>query len=367
MDYMLSELCEQVTTARANYRAVEIVGGGTKRFLGNPLSDPATTPVLLQMGSLTGVVHYEPSELVMTVRAGTPLSQIEQVLAEQNQILAFDPPHFGERATIGGAIASGLSGPGSYGYGPLRNYVLGAQLLDAQGRVMRFGGEVMKNVAGYDVSRLLAGSMGIFGALVQVSLKVLPRAATDLSLTLELDERAALDFCRGLRSRAWPVKATAWLPADGVDGGILCIRLAGADAAVTRARKVIGGQALSEEQAGSWWRGFREQTAAFFSQRPLWRLAVRASSPALELGPCAFDLAGEVRWLVSDQNHDVIRDAAARSGGHATLFRHDERTAMPPDGVFQPLQPGVRAVVRRLKGEFDPKGIFNPGRLVQGL
>ncbi len=367
MDYRISELAEQVTTARANYRAVEIVGGGTKRFYGNMAQRSDESAFRLCMGGLQGVTHYEPSELVLTAWAGTPLSEIEQLLSEHRQMLAFDPPHFESGSTLGGAVAAGLSGPASFGYGPLRHYVLGTRLLDAQGRVLRFGGEVMKNVAGYDVSRLLAGSLGIFGALVEVSIKVMPEPVCDETCALELSEQQALDLCRSLRARTWPVKAAAWLPDSAMPAfGTLCIRLAGSAAAVANARQMIGGELLSVLQARSWWRAYRDQTHAFFKQSPLWRLAVRAGTPALNLGRCAFDMAGEARWLVTDRGFEQVRGAAAQAGGHATLFRHDG-TGLPSDGVFHPLQPAVHAVVRRLKGEFDPKGIFNTGRLVQDL
>ena len=368
MDYRISELAEQVTTARANYRAVEIVGGGSKRFYGNRAGKLDDNAFRLSMAGLDGIIHYEPSELVLTAWAGTSLEQIEQTLAQQHQMLAFDPPHFGGGATLGGAVASGLSGPASFGYGPLRHYVLGTRLLDAQGRILRFGGEVMKNVAGYDVSRLLAGSMGIFGALVEVSIKVMPEPVRDETCALELSEEQALDLCRGLRARTWPVKAAAWLPDSAVPGyGTLCVRLAGAAAAVASARQIIGGELLSSDEARLWWNAYRDQTHEFFKQGALWRLAVRAGTPALNLGQCAFDMGAEVRWLVTDRSAEEVRGTATQAGGHATLFRPDAGAGVPQDGVFHPLQPAVYAVVRRIKGEFDPKGIFNAGRLVQDL
>lgn len=368
MDYRLTEMSEQVTTARASYRPIEIVGGATKRFYGNPMQASDSNAFKLQMGGLDGVIRYEPSELVLTAWAGTRLQEINQLLHERNQMLAFDPPGFGPGSTLGGVVAAGLSGPSSFGYGPLRHFVLGARLLDAQGRVLRFGGEVMKNVAGYDVSRLLAGSMGMFGAIVEVSVKVLPRPEHDVSCVLELSEAAALAVCRAFRASAWPVKAAAWLPGGpGIATGTLCVRLAGAQAAVEQARQSLGGQVLDSQEAIAWWSALREQTHAFFTGRPVWRLAVRAGTPALDLGPCAFDLAGEVRWLVTDCDANTIRSAASSAGGHATLFRHDRTSRIPADGVFQPLAVSAHAVVRRLKGEFDPKGVFNPGRLVLDL
>ncbi len=370
MDYALSQLCEQVMTARANFHAIEIVGGGTKQFYGNPMpaKDKATR---LDMSTISGIVTYEPSELVITAMAGTPLSEIERTLADKGQMLAFDPPRFGAASTIGGVVASGLSGPLSFGYGPLRHYVLGAHLLDAQGRILKFGGEVMKNVAGYDVSRLLTGSMGMFGIIVQVSLKVLPKPICDVTLAFELTQTQALEHCAGLRAKAMPVKAAAWMPqgnggsdSSGITGRLV-IRLCGAESAIELARQSLGGEVLEPEAAESWWSAFRDQRASFFNERPLWRLAVRAQTPELGLGPTAFDLGGEVRWVTGDMEAARVRQAATDAGGHATLFR--SANVLPPDGVFQPMAPTARAIVQRLKNELDPKSIFNPGRLVAGI
>ena len=367
MNYVLSQLSEQVTTARANMHAVEIVGGNTKRFYGNPIENREHV-ARLEMSALSGVITYEPSELVLTAWAGTPLSEVQSVLAERDQMLAFDPPCFGEQSTIGGVVASGLSGPLSYGYGPLRHFVLGAHLLDAQGRLLKFGGEVMKNVAGYDVSRLLTGSMGMFGVIVQVSLKVMPVPTRDLTLTFEATQEQALERCAGLRAKAMPIKAAAWLPAaDGAQPGTLALRLCGAVSAVSQAQDFLGGQALEPEAAALWWDTFRDQRAAFFEGKPLWRLAVRAQTPALNLGPSAFDLGGEVRWIITQEDETKMRQVASDACGHAVLFRTEPPAMRPLDGVFQPMAPAARAVVERLKREFDPMSIFNPGRLVAGV
>lgn len=368
MDYILSRMSEQVTAARANFRPIEIVGGGTKRFYGNPPPESHAHDVLqLQMSTLAGVTNYEPSELVLTAWAGTPLSEIEATLAAQNQMMAFDPPSFGSGATIGGAIAAGLSGPLSFGYGPLRHYVLGTQLLDAQGRLLKFGGEVMKNVAGYDVSRLLTGSMGMFGAIVQVSIKVMPKPLVDQTLCFELDEQHALALCEDLRSKPWPVKAAAWLPAQLGAMGQLALRLCGAQSAVKQATQTLGGQVLDEATASAWWAAFKDQRALFFAQQPLWRLAVRARTPALDVGSTAFDLGGEVRWVQAPAEPSILRQMAREAGGHATLFRWESVQQTPADGVFQPLDSVSVAVIKRLKEELDPKFIFNAGRLVAGI
>lgn len=368
MDYVLSQMSEQVMAARANFRPIEIVGGGTKRFYGNPkVQRPGLPSTPLEMKDLAGVVNYEPSELVISAWAGTPLSEIEATLHEQNQMLAFDPPIFGENATIGGAVAAGLSGPLSFGYGPLRHYILGTQLLDAQGRILKFGGEVMKNVAGYDVSRLLTGSLGMFGALVQVSVKVMPKPLVDQTMCFEFDQGQALTFCEGLRAKTWPVKAAAWLPSATGEGGQLAVRLCGAQSAVKLASESMGGQALASEVASDWWKAFRDQTAAFFTEKPLWRVAVKPRTLALALGNTAFDLGGEVRWIQTDREASELRDSALAAGGHATLFRWADQRHVPSNGVFQPMSPTALSVVKRLKQEFDPKSIFNSGRLVAGI
>ena len=369
MDYALSQLCERVATARANLQPIEIVGGGTKRFYGN-VHARSQQACELELSGLSGVVTYEPSELVLTALAGTPLTEIEQTLAAKGQMLAFDPPRFGSASTIGGVVASGLSGPLSFGYGPLRHYVLGVHLLDAQGRILKFGGEVMKNVAGYDVARLVTGSLGMFGVIVQVSIKVIPLPKREQTLVFELNEADALTFCSDFRSRAMPIRAAAWLPSTDGATGQLAVRLAGAESAVEQAISKLGGQCLDAKVAQQWWMAFRDQTADFFGAGALWRLAVRAQTPALELGPTAFDLGGEVRWVLdtaNDLDPENLRQAAQATGGHATLFRAPEKSELPADGVFQPMAPAARAIVQRLKKEFDPKSIFNPGRLVSGI
>ena len=367
MSYALSQLSEQVTTARANMHAVRIVGGNTKAFYGNPIEgeQPVTE---LEMAGLSGVVSYEPSELVITALAGTRLADIEAVLAKEGQMLAFDPPSFGATSTIGGVVASGLSGPLSFGYGAARHFVLGAHLLDAQGRILKFGGEVMKNVAGYDVSRLLAGSLGMFGVIVQVSLKVMPVAKCDMTLHFEMSEAQALDFCAGLRAKAMPIRAAAWQTEPDGHAGELAVRLCGADSAVQHAAQALGGQTMAADLAHDWWRGLRDQQSLAFAARPLWRLAVAAQTPQLGLPSCAFDMGGEVRWLVAPHaDAPEVREMARQAGGHATLFRAAPDDAWPADGVFEPLAAPNRAIVQRLKREFDPMAIFNPGRLVAGI
>ena len=260
MDFVLSELCDQVMTARAGHKPLFVMGGGSKSFYGNyrPVT-PQDGHCLLDMTPYRGIVNYHPSELVVTVRAGTPLADLEAELAAHGQMLAFEPPHFGPAATVGGCVAAGLSGPRRMSAGA-RDFVLGARLLDSDGRMLSFGGEVMKNVAGYDVSRLLAGSHGIFGALLEVSLKVVPKPMQEVTLARPATQAQALSCFAQWRGKPLPVSATSWSgDADGGEG-MLCVRLSGAPPALASARQQIGGDAMEPDAAQAWWRSLREQT-----------------------------------------------------------------------------------------------------------
>lgn len=357
MDFVLSEMIDKVMTARASQRPLYIQGGGTKQFYGETVVPP-TNGGLLDVSAYRGVVNYQPSELVVTARAGTPLAEIEELLSANRQMLAFEPPRFGPESTIGGCVASGLSGPRRMMAGALRDFVLGARLLDASGTLLRFGGEVMKNVAGYDIARVLAGSMGIFGPLVEVSLKVAPMPLAEETLVLELDEAAALQNFNAWRSQPLPISATAWQQQDGK--GVLRVRVSGSEPALKSARRIIGGQRMDAVEAHAYWESLRDQTNAFFQARPLWRLALPPATPPLGQGETLIEWNGGLRWLADGQAEaDFVRTAAARHGGHATLYRHDGNPSVP---VFHPVATGVRAISQRLKQELDPTGMFNPGR-----
>lgn len=366
MNYSLAELCDQVLAARASFRPLLIRGGNTKSFYGNPFLQNGEAPVVLDTRALRGIVNYQPTELVLTAQAGTSLQEVIDTLDASGQMLAFDPPAFGPEATIGGCVACGLSGPGRQGGGPLKDYVLGAHLLDAQSRVLKFGGEVMKNVAGYDVARLLAGSMGMFGAIVQVSLKVAPKPVQTCTLEWDVSEEAALRQCHGWRALPLPVSASAW-ESTGPQSGRLRLRLSGASAAVSSARIKLGGDSVSPEQAARYWDQARNQRLAFFCAPSLWRIAVPPGTGALNLGPTFFEWGGGQRWVAAQCDAQHIQGVAARAGGHATLFRFAPGQELPPGGVFQPLSPAVTTIVKRLKQEFDPQGLFNPSRLVVGV
>ena len=290
----------------------------------------------------------------MTVRAGTPLTVLEDVLRGAGQYLPFEPPHFGPGATIGGTLACGLSGPGRAQAGAARDFVLGVQLLNGQGQILRFGGQVMKNVAGYDVSRLLVGSLGTLGVLLEVVLKVLPYPRASMTLRLELDAAGAIRFCSRLAAQPLPVSATCH------DGETLFVRLSGNGSAVRAAMARIGGDSLEDQDASALWQSIREQEHPFFAGGELlWRLSLPpAVPPLLQEHPGLVEWGGAQRWLRGNPGVKEIQEVAATHGGHAVLFRGD------PDGMhFQPLSPVSLRLHQRLKAAFDPRGILNPGRM----
>jgi glycolate oxidase FAD binding subunit len=362
-------LRDAVRAAAADGRPLRLRGGGTKSFYGEPFDGgadgtgggaPATD---LDLRDCAGIVSYEPTELVVTARCGTLLAELEAALAERQQFLPFEPPHFGEGATVGGMVAAGLSGPRRASAGSVRDYVLGAVLMDAQGELLHFGGQVMKNVAGYDVSRLLTGSLGILGPIVQVSLKVLPLPPAESTLRLRCGLADALDAFNAWGGQPLPVSGTAF------HDGELTLRLSGAraavDAACSRLASTHGAEAVEAPSTASFWTSLRDQTAPFFAgNTPLWRLSVPSAAPPLTLdGPQLIEWGGALRWLRSDAPADAIRRAAVAVGGTATLFRSHERAT----GRLHPLAPANFELHRRLKRELDPRGLFNPGRMYPGL
>ena len=346
------EWAERVRAAAAAGTALCLRGGGSKDFHGRE-----ATGEVFDLRANTGVVAYEPTELVVTVRGGTPLAELEAVLAEKGQYLAFEPPHFGAGATVAGCVAAGLSGPRRASMGAVRDFMLGVRLLDGRGEIVKFGGQVMKNVAGYDISRLVAGSLGTLGILLEVSLKVLPRPLTEATLRFELDEASALRRLNEWGGQPLPVSASLW------SKGVLHLRLSGAEAAVRAAIARLGGEVLDEAGSSALWTAVREQSATTFAltaDEVLWRLSLPSTAPALELpGRQTVEWGGALRWLASAGDAAPIRARAAQLGGHAAAFRGGDRKGE----VFQPLSAPLATVHRRLKQAFDPAGIFNPGRL----
>jgi glycolate oxidase FAD binding subunit len=358
MDQALSQLCETVRAASEARTPLLIRAGGTKDFYGNP-----SEGALLDPRSVTGIVDYEPTELVITARAGTSLSELERLLTENGQMLAFEPPHFGAGATVGGCIAAGLAGPRRVSFGPtyggVRDFVLGAKLVDGRGALLSFGGTVMKNVAGYDVARLLAGSMGMLGVIAEVSIKVLPRPISHHTLCFELTEVAAVYKLNEWAGRPLPLSASVW------HDGALYLRLAGASAAVSAARHQLGGEDIDNRQADAFWTSIREQTHPFFEdEAPLWRVSVPSTAPVLSIKEASLiEWNGSLRWLRTNKSAEQVRECARQVGGHATLFRGGDRSA----GAFTPLAAPIAAIHRRLKAQFDPANIFNRGRLYLDL
>jgi len=347
-------LQERVRSAVATRTPLVIRAGGTKNFYGRAVSD---THEILDPRAYCGVIDHEPTELVITACSGTPLAEVESALAQHNQMLAFEPPHFGSSATLGGAIACGVAGPRRMAAGAIRDFVLGATLLDGRADVLSFGGNVMKNVAGYDVSRALAGSLGTLGMILDVSLKVLPLPAAEQTVCLQLQEADAIRRTNEWAGQPWPISATAW-----VDGA-LTVRLSGAAAGVRSAQQKLGGEVIPDGVA--FWITLREQTHAFFKASPaatLWRLSLPPTTMPLDLGPTLIEWRGAQRWLWSAAPAADIRAKAQAAGGHATAFRQHDR-----NDVFHPLAPALAQVHQRLKNEFDPMGIFNPGRMYSHL
>jgi glycolate oxidase FAD binding subunit len=349
-DDFIPALCERVRAASARGEKLRIRGGGTKDFYGGALEG-----ALLDMSAYSGIVAYEPKELVLTVRAGTPLADVESALAAERQMLPFEPPHFAEGATIGGTVAAGFSGPRRPYAGALRDFVLGARIVNGKGEDLSFGGRVIKNVAGYDVSRLMAGAMGTLGALTEISFKVLPRAAAETTLVFDLDETSATAQANRWAGQPLPISATAW------EAGRLRVRLSGAESAVRAAKERMGGDDIGGEV--SYWTDLREHRLGFFAPgAPLWRISVAQTAEAFDVGaPQLVEWGGGLRWASGELDPLAVRTAAERAGGHATLFRGGDKSV----GVFHPLKPAVMKIHRRIKAAFDPAGILNAGRFYE--
>ncbi len=378
LDTATRPLADQILAASAEGKPLRIRGGGSKDFYGQAFQGE-----VLDIRPLAGISSYEPSELVVTVRAGTRLAELEAVLAEQGQALAFEPPHFGPDATVGGMVAAGLSGPARASVGAVRDYVLGLRLLNGRGELLTFGGQVMKNVAGYDVSRLLVGSLGTLGVITELSLKVLPVAPSEATLRCGgVSQAAALALLNRWGGQPLPLSASCWLvdPTAQPAQAYLFVRLRGALAAVEAACprlvadvQAAGGSAtrMDNTEAGPDWAACREQSLPFFSppapELCLWRLSVPQTAPVLDLPyPVFIEWHGALRWLWAPASAAPrVRAAAVAAGGHATLFRisqaHGE--ADRAVGVFTPLSAVQLRIQQALLREFDPQGLFNPGRL----
>ena len=353
MQDALETIADKLRKAAEQGRPLRVRGGGTKDFYGQLLHGE-----LLDTRPLAGIEAYEPSELVVTVGAGTRLLDLQARLAEHGQYLPFEPPQFGTSSTVGGMVAAGLAGPARASVGGVREHVLGVQMLNGRGELLKFGGQVMKNVAGYDVSRLMTGSLGTLGVIVQVTLKVLPLPPAECTLLFDLSETSARQQLNRWCSQPLPINASCW------SGGQLAVRLRGARAAIESAQRSMGGSALEPERATRQWAAVRDQSLSSFRLAPgeaLWRVSVPDTATPLNLGPTLIEWHGALRWLrLPPQAAPQVRAAAARAGGHATLFRGGDGSVP----VFTPLPEPLARIHAQLKREFDPAGILNPGRMV---
>jgi glycolate oxidase FAD binding subunit len=348
----LQQLGARIADAHANHRPLRLRGAGTKDFYGEHCEGE-----LLDLSTYRDVIDYEPSELVISARCGTPLSSIEALLAQHRQYLPFEPPAFGGDPTIGGVVASGLSGPQRARVGAVRDFVLGAVLLGVNGEALHFGGRVMKNVAGFDVSRLLCGSLGILGPIVEVSLKVLPLPRAQQTLCFEMTAAEALRSFNAWNGQSLPVSACAW-----VDGHAW-VRLCGAESALKAACERLGGQRVAVPTASDWWQSVRHQTHPFFSSGALWRLSLPATAAPLALGSSPFiEWSGALRWYAESLPAARMRELATAAGGTAQHWRGGRAGER-----FHPLRASTLGLHRQLKSRFDPHRIFNRGRLIAEL
>ena len=384
----LKPLIDRIQSAAAAKTPLRFRGGGSKDFYGQELVgeilDTTTYP------SLQGISSYDPSELVVTVKAGTPLAELESVLAEKNQCLPFEPPHFGQtwagerimpnfagsQTTVGGMVAAGLSGPARASSGALRDYVLGVDIINGKGEALHFGGTVMKNVAGYDVSRLMAGSMGTLGLITEVSLKVLPIAPAEATLKFACSQQEAISMLNTWGGKPLSLNASCWVKDQGK--GVLYVRLRGAVAAVNAAVKSMGGElqnaASGNATVAADWQALRNQTLPFFKLNEgeyLWRLSVPDTTPDLQLdayGETLIEWHGALRRVklsaeTAAKNPMVLREITTRVGGSATLFIASQAINTPSTARFNPLSAPLLRIHQQLKQEFDPAGIFNWGRM----
>ena len=347
-----TQLQATIKTCIENKTPIQITAGNSKSFYGRNVHGEA-----LSVSAHQGIIHYEPTELVITARCGTPLTEIENTLNAHNQMLGFEPPHFSSTATLGGCVASGLSGPARPYRGSVRDFVLGCSIINGKAERLNFGGEVMKNVAGYDVSRLMAGAMGTLGIILDVSMKVLPKPEHEITLGFELSEEAAISRINKYCGQSLPITAACY------DGDRLHVRLSGTAEGVSAAKTLLGGELQPDNT--EFWQRIREQTHSFFqSDLPLWRCAVApATEPLIFEGKQFIDWGGAQRWLVGEEKPRTIFNKLAKLEGHANIFRNGDRDA----DIFQPLNGKLYQLHKQVKHAFDPHNLFNPGRLYPDL
>lgn len=345
-----SDLVESVREARAKCTPINIVGTGSKSFYGE--SEQARQALELNITSHSGIINYEPSELVVRVRAGTSLTDLKRTLAAQGQVLPFDPPQYSGTGTVGGCVAAGLSGPGRILFGSIRDSVLGATIINGRGEALTFGGQVMKNVAGYDVSRLMVGAMGTLGVLLDVSFKVSPRPEVEITIRASVQPERLRESLLELHQTQLPVSGVAYFDKS------LSVRLSSTESGVRSAGDRLQGDEIED---GGFWDDLRDHRHGYFQDiEDLWRVVVPTGAPFAR-APELVEWTGALRWFKSAD--DSIRQMAVDCGGHATLFKRQRSTL----SSFQPLDPVAMEIHRRLKKSFDPDGVLNPGRMYRGI
>jgi glycolate oxidase FAD binding subunit len=362
----IEQVVEQISRANNEKSPLRIQGHGSKSFYGQP---PNESSALLSTLEYSGIVEYDPTELVVVVKSGTPIHDLEKILFDSRQMLAFEPPRFSNKGTVGGMVATGLSGPRRMSAGAVKDFVLGMTVLDPQATPLRYGGTVMKNVAGYDLARLHTGALGTLGLIVDVSLKVLPLPPAEETIVFDATAEQSLAWVNEWGGKPLPISATCWCDRK------LYVRLSGAVAAVKSAKEKLGGTVLAHEQAQAFWQSLRDQAHGFFQLEPnepdqcLWRLSVPSTAAHLAdiQEPQCMEWGGALRWVKTNAPAERMRTLAARIGGHATLFRSHAPQLRDAQGVFTPPSPAIMKIHHRLKQELDPNGIFNPGRLYAGL
>lgn len=345
------DIAYEIQRAFQEKTALRIEGGSSKSFYGRSIDGKP-----LSLSQNKGIIEYEPSELYITAKSGTPLSAIEETIAKHNQSLPCEPPQFSKTATIGGMVACGLSGPRRASSGSVRDCILGTEIINGKGETLRFGGRVMKNVAGYDASRLMCGALGTLGVLMSVTLRLLPKPAYEETTVLELNESAAVLKMNDWASTPLPISATFY------NGNRLYVRLSGSTSAVKASSQKIGGDTL--ETHTKFWESIKEHQHSFFNaDMPLWRVSVPPSTQELTLpGESVMEWNGALRWCKTDANENLIRKQANKVAGHATLFNGANE-----EEIFHPLPDTVMKIHKKLKNVFDPAGILNPGKMYAEL
>jgi len=348
-------LQQQIIDAAQSRQALNIIGNNSKAFYGCTIADENTLP--LNVSEHSGIIDYQPSELTLTARAGTPLRKINELLAEHGQMLAFEPPTFDGRASLGGCIATALAGPRRPWTGSVRDYVIGIRVLTGDGKDVRFGGKVMKNVAGYDLFRPMAGALGTLGVILDVTLKLLPLPEREISYSMEIDTAAMQAMLRDWRYASMPLSASSYY------NNIFSIRLSGSAAAIDNAVSKLS--AAQQEISSDYWQNLNEHKLPFFDDPiPLYRLVVPGNAPCDKLDDeILIDWAGALRWIKSHSSFKEIQNRAAASGGTASVYRNGHRD----EDVFMPLPDSLLALHKRIKDVMDPVGILNPGRLYREL